>query len=71
MLITKHKIIYQIGEVVYLKTDEDQQPRMITGIVLRPNNTVLYYLTNSTTETSHFDIEISREKSLIFTTFDN
>jgi hypothetical protein len=53
-------ITFDIGDIVFLKTDAEQLPRVITGILMRPNG-FLYYLSNSTNETSHYEIEISKE----------
>jgi len=53
-------LTFDIGDIVFLKTDTEQLPRVITGILMRPNG-FLYYLSNSTNETSHYEIEISKE----------
>jgi len=53
-------LTFDIGDIVFLKTDSEQLPRVITGILMRPNG-FLYYLSNSTNETSHYEIEISKE----------
>jgi len=50
----------KIGDIVYLKTDKDQYPRMITGIMQRPSG-FLYYLSKSDLETSHYSIEFTSE----------
>ena len=50
---------FNLGDIVYLKTDTEQYPRMVTGIVIRANNNILYYLTKSDYETLHYDFEIS------------
>ncbi len=54
------QIVFDIGDIVFLKTDSEQLPRIITAILMRPNG-FLYYLSNSTNETSHYEIEISKE----------
>lgn len=51
---------YNIGDIVFLKTDSEQLPRIVTGILLR-NESYIYYLSNSITETTHYDFEISIE----------
>lgn len=56
---TGHTIWYEMGDTVYLTTDKEQLPRIITGYSLRPNNTVCYYLSQGTQETIHYGIEIS------------
>jgi hypothetical protein len=53
---------HQCGEIVYLITDPDQHPRMITGILIRPD-VVLYMIALAGNETSHFACEISKEKN--------
>ena len=34
---------FGMGQIVYLVTDTDQLPRLVTGYLLRPE-TILYYL---------------------------
>ena len=63
-MIIKVDVAYQYGETVYLKTDTDQLPRMVTGYVLRLDS-VIYYLSCGTSETMHYDIEITSEKLII------
>ena len=55
-------IEYKIGDLVYLVTDVEQYPRMITGIGLRANNNVTYCLALGAIESWHYPIEISAEK---------
>ena len=52
---------YSIGQIVYLKTDEDQSPRMVTGIHLRPGSAA-YSLSYGTSESTHYEIEIMKCK---------
>lgn len=56
---------FDIGQIVYLKTDEDQLPRIITGLTIRGNNVLVYCLSSGTSESWHYDFEISEEKVLI------
>lgn len=53
---------FKLGETVYLITDNDQLPRLVTGYVVRPN-LISYYLSCGTVETSHYDFEISHDKN--------
>jgi len=53
---------YDIGQIVFLATDEDQKARIITGIIIRPN-CVIYYLTCCSEESTHYDIEFDLEKN--------
>lgn len=65
-LPTNHTLHFQIGQTVYLKTDEDQLPRLVTSIILKPNNGVTYILVCGPEETEHFNIEISDERGIVF-----
>jgi len=56
---------HSIGDIVFLKTDKEQNPRIITGILIRPYGN-LYYLSKCDTETQHFDIEFSEKINEIF-----
>lgn len=58
--------LYDIGDIVYLKTDGEQKERMITGIRITPGNH-LYYLSCGDEESTHYDIEITREKDILKT----
>ena len=51
---------YNIGNIVFLKTDNEQVPRMITGILIRPYGNI-FYLSKSDTETTHFEIEFTSD----------
>jgi hypothetical protein len=55
---------FNIGEAVYLKTDNDQNERVVTGIQVSPHG-LFYRLVNGTTETWHYNIEINREKNVL------
>ncbi len=59
-----HKIVFEIGQIVYLKMDNEQHGRMVTGISLRPNRSVTYCLAFGTTETWHYGIEIDDERDI-------
>ncbi len=58
---------FEYGQTVYLKTDKDQLPRIVTAIHLRGQN-ITYALSQGTGETIHHDIEISEEVNIIFKT---
>jgi hypothetical protein len=64
-LSTGHKIEFDIGQKVYLKMDNEQRERMVTGISLRPNRSVTYCLALGTTETWHYGIEIDDERDIV------
>ena len=55
---------FQLGDLVYLKTDYDQLERFITGILYRPSG-VIYYVSQSTIESTHFEFEMSSKKDML------
>jgi hypothetical protein len=64
-----HKIEFNLGQQVYLKTDEDQSPRIVTGIQLRPNGGVIYSVSRgSEIESEHYAIELSAERDVLLVT---
>jgi hypothetical protein len=64
-LSTGHKIEFNIGQIVYLKTDIEQKARIVTGINLKPNKGVIYCLACGTNETYHYGIEIDEDKDIL------
>jgi hypothetical protein len=55
---------FNIGETVYLVTDEDQKPRIVTGINVTANG-LRYNLVNGITDTYHYELEMSSEKNIL------
>jgi hypothetical protein len=60
----KHILHFDIGDSVYLKTDPEQAERLVTGISVRQNG-ITYAISHLTTETWHYDFEISKERDII------
>lgn len=58
--MAKYETQYKIGDIVYLKTDEEQSARMVTEIRIRENS-FIYELSCGTTSTDHCSIEITSE----------
>ena len=58
---------FNLGDVVYLITDIEQRPRIVTGIKLRMNDLLVYELACICKETNHFEVEISKEKNILIT----
>ena len=56
---------FEIGQEVYLKTDKDQNKRIVVGIEVTQNNTLCYILACECTETSHFDFEIMNDRDIL------
>ena len=56
--------LFDLGEIVYLKTDKDQLPRMVVAIHVTLAG-VKYQLSSGTTSDYTYAEEISREKSFL------
>lgn len=56
---------FNLGRIVYLRTDTEQLKRMITAIRVMPNNLLEYQLTQGTIVTYHYEIEISGEEDVL------
>ncbi len=50
---------YNFGQIVYLITDIDQQPRIVTEMKIGPEGCVIYELTCGTVTSYHYDFEMS------------
>lgn len=55
---------FEIGQMVYLKTEEEQLPRIITCIIVDMGS-VMYELINCTTTSCHYEFELSLERNQI------
>ena len=62
MMVIENK--YNIGETVYLVTDEDQKPRIVTCINVTVTG-IRYNLVNGVTDTYHYELEMSAEKNIL------
>ena len=62
MMVIENK--YNIGETVYLVTDEDQKPRIVTGINVTVTG-IRYNLVNGDTDTYHYELEMSAEENIL------
>ena len=56
---------YDCDEIVFLITDVDQSPRQITSVAFRTGGTVVYCLVCGTTETWHYESELSSDRCMI------
>lgn len=57
---------FEIGQTVYLITDEDQKPRLVLSIKVNKYD-LIYELTSGSNNSYHYDFEISDEKQLQLT----
>ena len=55
---------YNFGDTVYLSTDPEQLPRLVTGFDCRPYG-LFYQLSSGTSASSHYDFEITSEKNVL------
>lgn len=55
---------FEMGDLVYLKTDDEQRRRLITGIKVCPDNSLLYELICGTIQSCHYDFEIATEEDV-------
>lgn len=58
---------FEIGEIVYLKTDKEQSERLITQITISPAG-LRYCASMGSADTWHYEIELSSEKNILITT---
>lgn len=58
---------YNIGEVVFLKTDKEQSERIVVMIQVFGPNDISYELRCGTSSSIHFGCEITREKDILLT----
>lgn len=62
----KINTLYDIGDIVYLKTDINQKERMVTAITITIGSHV-YSLSCGDDSSEHYDIEISDTKDVMKT----
>lgn len=58
---------FNIGDLVYLKTDNDQSQRMIISISVRKRDLV-YELSFGSVSSWHYEFEITEEKDVLKST---
>lgn len=67
MLIIENK--FELGQIVYLKTDPDQQARQVTNITVLPGPksgiALTYQLSHGHQASDHYEIEISTERDAL------
>ena len=59
---------YEFEEIVYLKTDQEQMPRIVVSVEVYKGGELLYKLACGTATSSHYEFEMSREKNVLLTT---
>lgn len=61
---------FNIGDIVYLKTDSEQKERIVTAIEIRQGGLLIYQLSQGTHVGYHFPIEISTTMDILKKTSD-
>jgi hypothetical protein len=59
------KTKFSIGELVFIKTDEDQRENIIVSINIYPNNMITYTIGNAGYYTEVYEFELTREKNTL------
>lgn len=64
MMVVDNK--FEIKQIVYLKTDTEQKPRIVTGIRVQKDD-ICYELSSGTDVSVNYDFEISETKDILIT----
>lgn len=56
---------HAITDQVFLVTDPDQEPRIVTGILIKPNDLIMYELTYCEEVSYHYGFEIIKNQDLL------
>lgn len=56
---------YNFNDVVYLRTDEDQKQRIVTGMRVTPSGEIIYMLACGSVCSDHYDFEMCIEKNVL------
>jgi len=54
-----------IGDTVFLVTDPEQEPRLITGILLKPNDLLMYEVAWCEETSYHYGFELVGEQDIL------
>lgn len=61
---------FDIAQSVFLKTDKAQDERIVTGILVRPNQVLMYELSCGGMSSFHYEFELMAEKDVLKSTTD-
>jgi hypothetical protein len=56
---------FNIEDRVYLRTDPEQNQGVITSIIIRPSNLLLYEVSIGVETHNHYEFELSTEKNIL------
>lgn len=65
MMIIENK--FDLGDIVYLKTDPDQKKRMVIQISIRVTG-IIYEVNCADRSSWHYEMELSNSKDVLMTT---
>jgi hypothetical protein len=57
------KISFSLGDIIYLRTDPYQMPRLIVSIEMNISNGLLYKVVCGTELSMHYEEELSTERN--------
>lgn len=60
----KTKILYNVGDLVYLRTDPDQSPRLVIAVLIYEGHTK-YGVVRGVEESWHYPIEIAKDRNIL------
>ena len=61
------KTKFDIGQIVYLKTDCEQRQRIVTAIKVQDGGTLIYTLAEGIVESFNYEIELSNKQDILIT----
>ncbi len=64
-MIVKFETEFAFGDIVYLKTDVEQKPRIVKGYYVHRTNDIdpIIYVASGEMVTSHLEIELTHDKT--------
>ena len=55
---------FSIGDIVYVRTDTENEPSIVVGYEILPGEVVKYRVNNEQFTTSFYDFELSTDKNV-------
>lgn len=56
---------FAIGQIVYLKTDLEQYPRMVYAYMVYSEDHIIYKIAQGTNISDHYEFELSEDKNIL------
>lgn len=64
-MIVKFEVEYKCGDILYLKTDNEDNKYLLVGYVFYLDGSIKYVLKNGLIESEHFADELSEHSSMV------